>query len=181
MKGLKLSLFIVIILSLSSCKSKMTSSQNSDRVNIKESTVLGESSYQFPKSVDIINDYDAVFTDIEYQELVEFLNYYEEETTRQIIIVTVSDLGPYEDIQQYATDLGNTWHVGTAGKDNGLVIVLSKRLRKVGIATGTGTQKVLTYQICKDVIDHTMIPLFKENKYFNGIDSGIKELMKSWK
>ena len=97
---------------------------------------------------------------------------YADATTRQIVVVTVDSISPYSDIQKYASDLGSYWGVGHKDLDNGLVIVLSKPLRKVAIAIGyQRTEKILTDSICKQIIDSIMIPNFKNDDYYEGIDN----------
>ena len=100
--------------------------------------------------------------------------------TRQIVVVTVDDISPYNDIQEYASDLAGRWGVGSADKNNGLVVVLCLPLRKVGIATGIGTQLILRDETCKKVIENIMLPEFKAERYYIGIKKGISELIIKW-
>ncbi|QCW98833.1 TPM domain-containing protein [Aggregatimonas sangjinii] len=60
------------------------------------------------------------------------------------------------------------------------MIVLSKPLRQVGIATGLGTEKILTDSICKQVLKTTMIPRFKDDMYYEGIAQGLDSLINKW-
>lgn len=128
----------------------------------------------------IINDYVNIFNAAQKEELSDIINDYYKKTTRQIVVVTVDNITPYTDILVYATDLGNYWGVGDATKNNGVTIVLCNSCRQVGIATGTGTQLILTDQICKEIIDETMIPEFKNGDFYNGIKKGIAELIHKW-
>ena len=129
----------------------------------------------------IINDYDSIFSSSQRKELSDIIYYYNIETTRQIVVVTIDSINPYSDIQKMATDLGKYWGVGTAEKDNGLIILLCKPCQKIGIATGFGTELILTDQICKNVIDQTIIPEFKNGKFYDGIKNGVAELIEKWK
>lgn len=128
----------------------------------------------------IISDFDSIFQYQERRELGDLLRNYDDHTTRQIVIVTIDSLKPYTDIQKFATDLANYWGVGDKEKNNGLTIVLCKPERKIGIATGLGTEKALTDSICKAVIDNTMIPKFKEGDFYEGIKSGVVGLIQKW-
>jgi len=119
----------------------------------------------FPKSMGFINDYGQVFTESQRTELLKILYDYDIETTRQIGLVTIDSIKPYNDIQKYATDLGQTWGVWTAEKNNGLIIVVCNPYRQIGIATGTGTALILTDEICKKVMDEKIIPEFKNRKF----------------
>ena len=102
------------------------------------------------------------------------------ETTRQIVVVTVDSISPYSDIQKFATDLSNYLGVGDAEKNNGLTIVMCNPCRKIGIATGTGTELILTNDICKKVIDQTIIPELKNGNFYVGIKNGVIDLIEKW-
>jgi uncharacterized protein len=129
----------------------------------------------------IINDYDSIFSPLQRKELSDIIYNYNIETTRQIVVVTVDNINPYSDIQKMATDLGKYWGVGTAEKDNGLIILLCKPCQRIGIATGFGTELVLTDQVCTEVIDKTIIPEFKNGEFYSGIKDGVTELIAKWK
>ncbi|MEN1784629.1 MAG: TPM domain-containing protein [Bacteroidota bacterium] len=129
----------------------------------------------------LVNDYDSIFKPAEKEALTRLLINYEDNTSRQIVIVTVHHLYDYQDIQRLATDLGNYWGVGQTEEDNGLLLLLCKPERQIAIATGLGTEQVLTDSICKRVIDHHMIPYFKEEAYFKGIQEGVLTLISRWK
>ena len=53
--------------------------------------------------------------------------------------------------------------------------------RQIGIATGTGTELILTDKICKEVIENTIIPEFKNGEFYKGIKNGVTELIEKWK
>jgi uncharacterized protein len=132
-----------------------------------------------PKPIGIINDYGQIFTESQLTELSKILYDYDIETTRQIVVVTVDSIKPYNDIQKYATDLGQTWGVGTAEKNNGLTIVVCNPCRQIGVATGT--ELILTGEICKKVIEEKIIPEFKNGEFYSGIKKGVIELIEKWK
>ena len=129
----------------------------------------------------IINDYDSIFNSTQRKELLDILYNYNIKTTRQIVIVTIDSIKPYFDIQKYTTDLGKYWGVGTAEKDNGMIILLCKPCGQIQIATGTGTQQILTDEVCKEVIEKTIIPEFKNGNFYIGVKKGVTHLIEKWK
>lgn len=133
-----------------------------------------------PKPVGFVNDYSFVFTPEEREILENQLKNYSNETTNQIAILTIDNIDPYTDIMHYTTDLGNYWGIGLAEKDNGLIIVMSTEDRQIRISSGKGTQKILTDEILKETIDSIIIPKFKEEKFYEGIQDGINDLIKKW-
>lgn len=155
-------LLVFLTLSAFSCKSPAT-----------------EQSF-FPEPIGIINDYSQIFTQSQRDELSQILYEYDIETTRQIVVVTVDSIAPYDDAQKYAFELGKEWRVGSAEEDNGLVVVLCVPIRTVGIATGYGTELVLTDEIFESVIDDIMIPEFRNEDYYDGIKKGVLELIALW-
>ena len=128
----------------------------------------------------IISDYDSIFSPSERKELSDIIYNYHIETTRQIVVVTIDNIFPYSDIKKFATDLSNYWGVGDAEKNNGLTIVMCNPCRQITIVTGFGTEKILTDEICKEVIDQTIIPEFKNGNYYDGIKTGVNELIVKW-
>ncbi|WP_248723307.1 YgcG family protein [Seonamhaeicola sp. ML3] len=140
---------------------------------------LGES--DLPKLKREVNDYELIFTPEQLEKLTSIIREFQKETTNQIALVSIDSIGKYTDFDQFAIDLSNYNEVGIKGKDNGLTIVFSKKLRKLRISTGYGIEKILTDEICKKVIDETIIPEFKNGEYYNGIEKGITELIAKWK
>ena len=115
-----------------------------------------------PKSI-IVSDYENILSPVEEQALSLRIQYFEDETTNQIVIVTIDSIPKqYDNSLDYATAIANYLGVGQKDKDNGLLILVSRSQREVGIATGYGTEKVLTDSICQLIIDDYLIPNFKE-------------------
>ncbi len=128
----------------------------------------------------IINDYDSIFNPVQRKELFNLIYNYNIKTTRQIVVVTIDKISPYSDVVKYTTDLSNYWGVGDAEKNNGLTIVVCKPCRRIGIATGMGTELILTDEICKEVIEKKIIPNFKNGDFYLGIKKGLIELIAKW-
>jgi uncharacterized protein len=172
-------LIIFLTLNLLSCKGNAQETETKKPSSELEFSEMGKNS--IPKPIGIINDYGQIFTESQKSELSKILYDYDIETTRQIVVVTIDSIKPYNDIQKYATDLGQTWRVGTAEKNNGLTIVLCKPCGEIAIATGTGTELILTDEVCKKVIDEKIIPEFKNGEFYSGIKKGVIELIEKWK
>ena len=134
----------------------------------------------FPSPIGVVSDYSNVFSQEEEDELLKILFDSKALTEKQVVIVTIDTISPYDDIQEYATELGNRWGVGSLNENNGLVVVLSKSLRKVGIATGLKTELTLTDSICLGTIEKIMIPEFQNGNYYQGIKFGLEDLLSKW-
>ena len=181
MKPILKTIFIVF-LTISSCKTKQTEkaepNTNAPKVEFSEYD-LGKS--DLPKLKRQVNDYEFVFTMEQLEKLTLMIRKFEKNTTNQIAIVSIKSIGKYSDFDKFAVDLSNYNGIGLKEKDNGLSIVFSKNLRKIRISTGFGTEKILTDEICKNIIDQTIIPEFKNGDYYSGIEKGLAELIAKWK
>ena len=175
-------IIFIAFLTIYSCKTKQIEraepNTNAPKVEFSEYD-LGES--DLPKLKRQVNDYEFVFTMEQLEKLTLKIREFEKNTTNQIAIVSIESIGKYTDFDKFAIDLSNYNGIGLKEEDNGLSIVFSKKLRKIRISTGNGTEKVLTDEICKNIIDQTIIPEFKNGDYYSGIEKGLTELITKWK
>lgn len=120
----------------------------------------------------------------EESQLVNRLVDYNNSTSNQIVIVTVSTLHGYES-DQYATEIGHAWGVGgQASKDNGVVILVSdgkeeNGRRKVFIAPGYGLEGALPSITVKSIVDNEMVPYLKKGDYYQAFDHAIDAIIKA--
>jgi len=127
-----------------------------------------------------IYDYEELLTRSQERHLNSIISDYEKKSTNEIVIVTSKDIGGFETTIQYVADFGSVHEVGKNGKDNGLVIFVSKSLSEAALSSGYEPDKTLNNEICKEIVDSFMIPLFREDKYFDGIMAGLDECIKKW-
>lgn len=180
MKTGKIFLILILTLILVSCKGsgqEIGSNKSTPEFDFSKIEKIRLSKFTGP----IVSDFDSLFTPTQTTELTELIFKYDLETTRQIVVVTIDSILPYTEIQEYASDLGNYWGIGRKDKNNGLTIVVCNPCRQIGIATGTGTELILTNEICKEVIDKTIIPEFRNGDFYSGVKNGVVELIKKWK
>ena len=169
----------IFLLGLIACKTNNVPESNVNPIVQKNPTEYD--GMRFPKPIGFVSDYENVFTIEQRQILEKRLTEYEQSTTREFVIITVDSIKPYENLKKFATDLSNDWRIGKKETNNGLSIIFSKSLREIRISTGLGTEKILTDEICKNIIDQTIIPEFKNGDYYSGIEKGITELIAKWK
>ena len=128
----------------------------------------------------MVNDFVGLLSDSERQVLETKLLNYQDTTSTQIYVVIVPSFNGY-DKAQFASELGEKWKIGQPGKDNGVVLLIKPKSKnesgEVFIATGYGTESALTDAVCRRIIEQNMIPYFRENYYFDGIQSGIEQMI----
>lgn len=128
----------------------------------------------------LVNDYAGLLNPDEQNALEQKLRAYHDSTSTQIYVVTVKDLSGYEP-SDFAFRLGEKWGVGQKGKNNGIVILIKPRIGnergRAFIATGYGMEEVIPDVVARQIVDREMIPYFKENKYYKGIDAAINVII----
>jgi uncharacterized protein len=129
------------------------------------------------KDTIFVFDRENVFTEAQELEFTQLLLSHQQKTGNEIAIVTTPDLGEHQNLMQFAVDFGDKFGVGTKEKNNGVVIVFSQTLREIRIATGYGTEELLTDKIVKSYIDSLMVPAFIQQDFFEGIYAGSKAIV----
>lgn len=128
----------------------------------------------------LVNDFSGVLTQSESisleQRLVEFNN----STGNQIVVVIVPDLDGYAP-SDFATRIGHEWGVGLKEFDNGVVVLIMPRQGTqrghAFIAVGYGLEPVITDAASRRIIEQEMIPHFRANDYYSGINAAANVLM----
>ena len=111
-----------------------------------------------------VNDFGNILAPFQRDALEQKLDAYNDSTSSAIVIITVPNLDGY-DIAEVSLKYLRDWGIGVKGKNNGVVILVSKDDHKARIETGYGMEGVLPDVIAKEIIDDRMIPAFKANDY----------------
>ncbi|TNE61207.1 MAG: TPM domain-containing protein [Bacteroidetes bacterium] len=127
-----------------------------------------------------VHDYAGWLTSSEKASLEAKLQRYNDSTSTQIVVMIRPDIGDY-DRSSYAFELGERWGVGQKGKDNGLIVLIKSEPpdRGVFIATGYGLEGALPDITASRIIRRTMLPYFREEQYYQGINAGLDDVIKA--
>jgi uncharacterized protein len=94
-------------------------------------------------------------------------------TSNQIVILIVDTLNGYEP-WDYATRIGEKWQIGQQKEDNGIVILIKptggKGQRKTFISPGRGLESVIPDAVCNQIVKNELLPYFKNQQFFEGLD-----------
>ncbi len=127
-----------------------------------------------PSPAVFVHDYSGWLTPDEKLRLETRLQHYEDSTSTEIVVMIRPDIGDY-DKAGYAVELLNQWGIGKKGKNNGLVMLIKTDppYRGAFIATGYGTEGGLNDGKIGEIIRTRMIPLFQQDRHFDGISAGL--------
>jgi uncharacterized protein len=124
-----------------------------------------------PKNQTSVYDYYGLLDANEKKTLETKLIRYSDSTSTQIVVAIIaSTKGEY--INYLGAQWGESWGIGQEKEDNGILILLARDDRKIGINTGDGIEPYLTDALSKRIISQEIIPFFKRNDYFGGLNRG---------
>lgn len=124
-----------------------------------------------PKMQTSVYDRAQFMNSNEAKRLEQKLINYSDTTSTQIVVLTINSLEG-NDIAMYATELAHKWGIGQKGKDNGILLLVSKDERRITIRTGYGVEHLLTDALSKRIIENIITPAFKQGNYYQGLDQG---------
>jgi uncharacterized protein len=88
-----------------------------------------------------------------------------------VVVATVPTIEPYGDIREYATKLFENGGrgIGEKGKNNGVLILLAIKQRKVWIEVGYGLEEWITDRFAGETSRQYMAPEFRNGSYGTGL------------
>ncbi len=112
--------------------------------------------------------------------LEERLARYEAETSHQIVLLTVPSLQG-DPIEDFSIRVAETWKIGHAGLDDGIIVIVAPNDRTARIEVGRGLEGVVPDVIASRILRERMFPLFHEGRVPDGIESGLDAVMSAAK
>ena len=126
----------------------------------------------------LVNDFAGAFTPAFTDSLERALVAFDDSTSNQITVVTVSDLEGM-DVAQYALRLGNAWGIGSA-RNNGVVVLLMPRGEEgyvdVTIQTGRGLEGAIPDAYASRIIRNVMGPHLVNDEYMPAVAKACYQL-----
>ena len=129
-----------------------------------------------PNPPHLVNDLARLMQPGEADALEQKLVAYNDSTSSQIAVVTVPTLDGNE-IADYAQKLYEAWGIGSKGKNNGILILVAQQERAARIQTGYGLEGAVPDAIAKRIISNTLVPAFRQNQYYAGLDRATDQLI----
>ena len=133
-----------------------------------------------PNPPRLVNDFTNTLSPNQVNELEKKLVAFDDTTSNQIAVVLVKSLDGY-DKASYAYKIGEEWQVGRKQFNNGIVILIKPKTSnskgQAFIATGYGLEGAIPDATAKLIVENEMIPEFKNNNYYAGIEKATSVLM----
>lgn len=106
------------------------------------------------------------------KRLAESLRQHEQKTGNQVAVLTVPTING-ESVEEYAVRVFEQWKLGQKGKDNGVLVLIVPKDRRMRIEVGYGLEGVLTDAHASRIIRNLMTPRFREGDFNGGVARGV--------
>jgi uncharacterized protein len=110
-------------------------------------------------------------------QLERFIRNEEDSTSNQIGVYIITSLDG-EDIDDYAYRVGKEWKIGTAEKDNGVLMLIALEDRVMSIQVGKGLEGVLTDVTAARIRRNEINPYFQQGDYETGVKAGVVAIVR---
>ena len=94
----------------------------------------------------------------------------------QLVVATVNSLEGQE-IEPYANALFRKWQLGEKTKNNGVLLLVAPKERRVRIEVGYGLEGTLTDALSRVIIANAIAPRFKAGDFSDGISRGVDDII----
>ncbi len=96
-----------------------------------------------------------------------------------VVVATIDTFAPYADIREYAVRMfeNRGRGIGEKGKDNGLLVLVAVKDRRVWVEVGYDLEQFITDGFAGEVSRNDMTPFFARGDYGGGVEAGVTRLI----
>lgn len=122
-----------------------------------------------------INDNAGFLSSQQKAQLERDLRQLEERTSAQLVLLTIPSLQG-EALEDYSMRVAETWGLGQEDLDNGILLLIAQREKKLRIEVGYGLEHIITDLKAGYIIRNVITPRFSRGDYFGGVRDGMSAL-----
>lgn len=112
------------------------------------------------------------------ESLTAQLAAHETQSSNQVAVLIVPSLEG-ESLEEFSHRVATTWKLGRKGTDNGVLLSVAIKERKVRIEVGYGLEGVLTDIRAAQIIRNEVVPRFRIGDMPGGVTAGINAIIKT--
>jgi uncharacterized protein len=122
-----------------------------------------------------VNDYANMISASAESRIETVTRELEESDSTQVVVLTIPSLEE-EDLEGYSIRVAETWGIGKAEYDNGVLLLVAQAERRVRIEVGYGMEGVFTDLQAGRIIDYDIVPYFKAGRFDEGLVRGVEAI-----
>jgi len=130
---------------------------------------------QTPMEAFYVNDFADVISEGDAQEMLALGKALEDATGAQVVAVAVLFLDGM-DVEDYGIELFNTWGLGSAEANNGVLLLVSIGDRDITTIVGTGLETKLPASVTGRYTDDYAVPYLSNDDFSTGIQKNYRAL-----
>ncbi len=123
-----------------------------------------------------VNDHAAMLSAATRQQLEDILSRLEQTDSTQLVVLTIPSLGG-EVLEEFSLKVAERWKIGQKGFDNGAILLVAQKDRKLRIEVGYGLEGSLTDLMAGRIIRNVIVPQFKAGNFDQGIIDGVQAMI----
>ena len=131
---------------------------------------------EVPQYQGYVTDLAGMISPAERQRLEQTLLAFEQSDSTQIAVLTIPSLEG-DPVEDFSIRTVEAWKIGQKGKDNGVLLLVSKGDRKIRIEVGRGLEGVLTDLLAGRIVDQVISPYFKAGQLDQGFAAGVSAII----
>ncbi|MDO8777226.1 MAG: YgcG family protein [Burkholderiaceae bacterium] len=124
-----------------------------------------------------VTDQTGTLTVEQKASLEKALTAFEARKGSQLAVLMIPSSAP-EPIEAYALRVAEQWKLGRKKVDDGAILVVAKDDRTLRIEVGYGLEGALTDATSKRIISETIVPRFKSQDFYGGINAGVGQIIR---
>lgn len=132
-----------------------------------------ESSLELPEHPKRVLDLAGTLQDFEIRQLTEKLQKLETRRGSQMSILIIPQLPALTTIEEYSITVAEKWKLGRKGIDDGILMTVAMKDRKLRLEIGYGLEGALPDARCNQIIERIVVPEFRNGYYYRGIDRAL--------
>lgn len=125
----------------------------------------------YPAASSYVVDQSGIIDSATRSRLEGWILEVKQKTTAEVAVVTVDSTEPLT-IEDYAVKLFQRFGIGQKGKDNGVLLLVAYKDRRMRIEVGYGLEGAITDAYSSRIINAIMAPEFKAGHFSEGIEKG---------
>ena len=132
-----------------------------------------------PQLTKPVNDFAGVIDQESEAALDALIRSLQQATGDAVVVATIDTFQPYADINEYAVKMfeNSGSGIGQRGKDNGLLVLLAVKDRRVKVEVGYDLEQFITDGYAGQVSRQAMAPEFAQGRYGPGLLAGVSQLI----
>ncbi|MDP2645928.1 MAG: TPM domain-containing protein [Desulfobacterales bacterium] len=136
------------------------------------------SARQIPGYTGYVNDTAGMISARARQKIERVLQSFDVSDSTQIAVLTIGSLEG-DALEDFSIRTVEQWKIGQKGKDNGVLLLVVQKERKVRIEVGRGLEGVLTDLMAGRIIDGVINPRFKAGRFDEGFEAAVAALIQA--